>query len=70
LGGAGSPTILAKARCSGGHVGGLELNFWNGVEGCVLSALSNGEEGLSGWVGGFGFDQRFGVSLRLGEDVG
>jgi hypothetical protein len=51
LGGADSSAILARAYC-GGHVGWLWLNFWDGVEGCVLFTLDDGGKGLSGWVMG------------------
>jgi hypothetical protein len=36
--------------CYGRHVGWLWLDLWDGVEGWVLCALSDGGEGLSGWV--------------------
>jgi hypothetical protein len=41
---------LDGACCGGGHVGLLQLNFWDIVEGRVVCSFGDGGEGLSGWL--------------------
>jgi hypothetical protein len=41
---------LAGICCGGGHVGLLQLNFWDLVEGWMLCSFGDGGEGLSGWL--------------------
>jgi hypothetical protein len=50
LGGASASAILATACCGGGHVGWMQLDFWDVAEGWVFYGLDNGGEGLSGWM--------------------
>jgi hypothetical protein len=51
LGGANSSVVLAGVCCSG-DIGWLWLDLWDGARGWVLCALSDGGEGLNGWVMG------------------
>jgi hypothetical protein len=41
---------LVGNYCGGGHIGMLQLNFWDVVEGQMLCSFSDDWEGLSGWL--------------------
>jgi hypothetical protein len=43
-------TELAGACYSGGHVGLLQLSFWNVAKGWVFCSFGDAVEGLSGWL--------------------
>jgi hypothetical protein len=50
LDGASTSATLSSVCYDGGHVGLLQLNFWDVVEGRLLCSLGDGGEGFSGWL--------------------